>query len=352
MRQSEVREVLEAQEGTNMSATVGVNDQDSQILQADLAKVNLLRIRGDFSSAKTLCLSILKRYPESVDAHVMMGDLHSEQAELAPAAEWYSLALDLDPKAPSVAVKLARVQAGLDITKQAVSSRALIQIGKKTSPWLFVAALASALSIGSIAYIAGLKNPPNQSGNYVREKISAPPTNASPQVPILGSGSNSVQLPPVEQKSPPKSDITPVKESPKENKGNIPNGLVSQDQTLFDQIYQKTTYSKNLISILTDPRSQSMIITYSVKEGEHGRYIGAILADVAMEYDTKALQVTVRGVRNGLLSYMADVPKEKIMQLEIESGKDVKDFEDKTWIDSVLTNEYFKDKEITKPIPM
>ena len=102
---------------------------DRALLQAELARVNLLRIRGDVSSSKNLCLSILKRFPESIDAHVMMGDLHSEQGDLAPAAEWYSLALDLDHNAPGVAVKLSRVQAALDISGQAGRSRAMIVSG-------------------------------------------------------------------------------------------------------------------------------------------------------------------------------------------------------------------------------
>jgi hypothetical protein len=116
---------------------------DRQILQAELARVNLLRIRGDVSSSKTLCLSILKRFPESIDAHVMMGDLHAEQADLGPAAEWYSLALDLDRNAPGVAVKLSRIQAALDISGQAFRSRSNIANGKRMSPWLFVAVAAT-----------------------------------------------------------------------------------------------------------------------------------------------------------------------------------------------------------------
>jgi hypothetical protein len=338
-----------------MSGSVGTVDQDLQLLQGDLAKVNLLRIRGDLGSAKTLCLSVLKRYPESVDAHVMMGDLHSEQAELAPAAEWYSLALDLDSTAPGVAVKLARVQAAVDISKQASTSRALIQTGKRISPLLYVASGAAALSIGTIAYVVGLRNLPTQySGNSIKEKIAVPVN--TPTMPVVNNlpQNNAVTLPRVEDSSPTKTPVaSPSGATEKSaNKSTIPTDVVAQDQTLFDQIYQRTTFSKHLISILSDPRNKSMILTFNVKEGEHGRYIGAVLADVAMEYDTKANLVTLRGVRNGILSYMGDVSREKIIETEADAGKDVKDIEDKGWIDKVLTNEYFRDREVTKSLPM
>jgi hypothetical protein len=337
-----------------MSASVGSFDSGTHDLQTDLAKVNLLRIRGDFASAKTLCLSILKHHPDSVDAHVMMGDLHAEQADLPPAAEWYSLALDLDRNAPGVNVKLSRIQAAMDVSKQATVTKALVQTGKKTSPWLFVAAGATALSIASIAYIAGLKNPPKgTTNNFIREKISAPANPGAP-APVFtqNTGSGAVQLPNTPTKEPTVkpnegSDLPVAKTT-----GNPATNIVAQDQTLFEQVYQRTTYSKNLISIMVDPRTSSMILTYNVKSDEHGRYVGAVLADVAMEYDTKAGMVTLRGVRNGILSYMGDVTREKIIEVETDAGKDVKDIEDKSWIDKVLTNEYFKDKEAMKPLPM
>ena len=62
-----------------------------------------------------------------------------------------------------------------------------------------------------------------------------------------------------------------------------------------------------------------------------------------MKYDNNAEMVTLRGVRNGVLSYVADVPREKIMAVEDREKKDVQDLENHNWIDEVLTNEYFKD---------
>jgi hypothetical protein len=328
---------------------------DKQILQAELARVNLLRIRGDVSSSKTLCLSVLKRFPESIDAHVMMGDLHCEQGDLAPAAEWYSLALDLDRNAPGVAVKLSRIQAALDISGQASRSRALISSGKRMSPWLYVAVAASAIAIVAVGYIAGLGSPTKNGSPKasISDRIESPkPTDSGSTPPPVTDGttiksplSNSsnnlgpapatTQLPaaPIETKTTGTKDI-PI--------------FVVDDQKLYEQVSSRSKFGKNVISIMADPREKGMTLTYSVSQGEHGRYMGAILADVAMEYDNKVLKVTVRGVRNGVLSYIADVPREKIMAVEDREKKDVQDIDNKNWIDEVLTNEYFKDRDVIK----
>ena len=329
---------------------------DRQLLQAELARVNLLRIRGDLSSSKTLCLSVLKRFPESIDAHVMMGDLHSEQGDLAPAAEWYSLALDLDRNAPGVAIKLSRVQAALDISGQASKSRALITNGKRMSPWLYVAVAASAIAIVAVGYIAGMGTTDKsvQRKSAISDRIVSPKTADTAPKPSGASSPIAIPSPasinPLENARGPEPSTVPAVPSETKSTGTKETAVsVVEDQKLYDQVSNRSKFGKHVISILADPREHSMILTYHVAEGEHGRYMGAILADVALEYDAKVLQVTIRGVRNGVLSYVADVPREKIMAIEAREKKNVQDLEGKSWIDEVLTNEYFKGKEMTKP---
>lgn len=336
-------------DGVTISTTAVVDDR--QVLQAELARVNLLRIRGDLSSSKTLCLSILKRFPESVDAHVMMGDLHAEQGDLAPAAEWYALALDLDRTAPGVQIKLSRIQAALDITNQASRTRALIVTGRKTSPWLYVAVIATALAIGSIAYIAGLKKPAEASSNSkstISNKIaSTEPIVTAPRADFgttTSPGASKVTIPQIEPG--PAPSTPPVNDTKSTTK---PAAItVVDDQRLIEQISNRSKFAKHVLSVMADPREKSIILTYNVSNDDHGRYIGAMLADIAMEYDTKALLVTLRGVRNGVLSYIADVPRDKVLAVEEREKKDVQDLDNHSWIDEVLTNEYYKDQFLTK----
>ncbi len=345
---------MDTDAATVMMASAVIDER--QILQAELARVNLLRIRGDVSSSKTLCLSILKRFPESVDAHVMMGDLHTEQGDLAPAAEWYSLALDLDRNAPGVNVKLARVQAALDISGQASRSRTMILTGKRMSPWLIVAVVASTIAVFSVAYIAGLGSTPqvaNQKAS-ISDRIESPksvdtsvkPTTTAP----LTTSVNNLTVPSNQPGPTPSSVQTPGASQETKSTG-VKDTVVSvvEDQKIYDQVSNHSRFGKHIVSVIADPREKSLILTYNVAQGEHGRYMGAVLAAAALDYDNKILSVTIRGVRNGVLSYVADVPREKVMAVEEREKQNVQELENKNWIDEVLSNEYFKEKEVNRP---
>ena len=340
-------------DGTTQLMTSAVID-DRQLLQSELSRINLMRIRGDVSSSKALCLSVLKRFPDSVDAHVMMGDLHSEQGDLGPAAEWYSLALDLDRHAPGVDVKLARVQAALDISNHASRSRTAIAAGNRMSPWLYVAIAASTIAVVSVGYFAGLGSPDKVTNNKaaIADRIESPkPAETKPIVSTPSTTTANSTITPPGNNLGPTPAATQLPNAPQETKstGTKENPMtVVEDQRLLDQVSNRSKYGKHVISIIADPREKSLILTFNVAQGEHGRYMGAILADIALEYDMKVSMVTIRGVRNGVLSYVADVPREKIMAVEEKEKKNVQEIENKNWIDDVLTNEYFKDKELTK----
>lgn len=329
-----------------------VTMDDRQLLQADLARVNMLRIRGDISSAKALCLSILKRFPESADAHVMMGDLHSEQADLMPAAEWYALALDLDHSAPGVEVKLQRIRAAIDISNQADRSKFANITSRRTSPWLYVAIFASILGIGTVAFIAGSQKAPTTTQRQpIRDRISTP-VSSGVSTPVASAVVNpptdihAGSSGPVPDQSP---AISPDVAANKNTKGQEEENVVGDDATLFEQISKRTGLAKHIISVMADPRSNSILLTFNVRTEDHGRYTGAVLADTAMEYDLSVLKVTLRGVRNGILSYMGDISREKILEIELREGKDVKELSDRGWINEALSNEYYKKDQLSKP---
>ena len=79
-------------------------------LYPELARANLLRMRGDYKGAVDQCLSILKRMPEDLDAHTLIGDIYSESGDLAQAAQWYELAIDFDPRSVALRKKLDGVR--------------------------------------------------------------------------------------------------------------------------------------------------------------------------------------------------------------------------------------------------
>jgi hypothetical protein len=222
------------------------------------------------------------------------------------------------------------------------------------SPWLYVAVAASAIAIVAVGYIAGLGSPSNSAANNkvaATGRIESPKTLDSTVNTATSTVPTTINSPLNNNDLGPAPSAAPIPGEPVENKPNAnkdTNLLVVEDQKLMDQVGSRSKFGKNVVSIMADPREKSMILTYSVPQGEHGRYMGAILADVAMEYDNRVLKVTLRGVRNGVLSYMADVPREKIMAIEVREKKDVQNLDDKNWIDEVLSDEYFKDKDVVK----
>jgi tetratricopeptide (TPR) repeat protein len=63
----------------------------------DIARANLLRIKGRYEEAVEVCLSILKRYPSNETAHALLGDIYADQGKLDDAIQWYELLVDLSP---------------------------------------------------------------------------------------------------------------------------------------------------------------------------------------------------------------------------------------------------------------
>ena len=54
--------------GTHVAGSGPVTMALSQF-QTEMSRINLLRVRGEFSAAKDSCLVLLKSFPQSVEAH-------------------------------------------------------------------------------------------------------------------------------------------------------------------------------------------------------------------------------------------------------------------------------------------
>ena len=87
----------------------GETPGSDSLVYPEVARANLLRLRGDFAEAEKVCLTILKRFPNNPAAHGMMGDLSFETGKLDTARQWYEMALDLTPGDEGIRRKLAAV---------------------------------------------------------------------------------------------------------------------------------------------------------------------------------------------------------------------------------------------------
>ena len=66
-------------------------------LTTSLAEANLLRMRKQFEEARSRLADILEVHPDSVDGHVLMGDIFRDQGKLEDAAVNYRIAISLAP---------------------------------------------------------------------------------------------------------------------------------------------------------------------------------------------------------------------------------------------------------------
>ncbi len=75
-----------------------------------LTEANLQRMRGNWDRAEILAVDALRLNPHSVQAHSLLGDICVGQNKLSQAAQWYQLALDIQPDSPMDRAKLDEVE--------------------------------------------------------------------------------------------------------------------------------------------------------------------------------------------------------------------------------------------------
>ncbi len=77
----------------------------------EIARANLLRMKGEYEAAVEVCLGILRRYPSNETAHALLGDIYADQGKLADAIQWYELLVDLAPTSAVYRAKLENLRA-------------------------------------------------------------------------------------------------------------------------------------------------------------------------------------------------------------------------------------------------
>lgn len=122
----------------------------------ELARANLLRMRGDYRAAEGVCLSLLRRFPNNATANGLLGDICAERGDLSASAEWYELALDLVPDDEALRQKLRNVKSRLEEHEALATAK---QLGLPTArPRIAIAVGAAVIFLfatGIVAYVLG-----------------------------------------------------------------------------------------------------------------------------------------------------------------------------------------------------
>jgi hypothetical protein len=109
-----------------------------------LARAKLFRVRQQWDEAIAACTDALRRYPLSVTACSLLGEIYEAQGRLEDAAQWYGMALERDPQNNSDRNGWERVtaaQRARQATETAPSSpeptnSTILPVAEKTLDWL------------------------------------------------------------------------------------------------------------------------------------------------------------------------------------------------------------------------
>jgi len=288
-------------------------------LHAEIARANLLRMRGDYKGAVDQCLSVLKRIPEDGDTHTLLGDIYAEQGNLDESIQWYEMALDLDPKSNADLSKLNQVRHRLK-DREAASAIAQLDIPVERTNYVLIgiAVVAILLSLGIGSYMLGQRNTGSRTSRLARN------------LPVTA---------PAQSESDPSSEENgaPVNEEPPAPTSD--RQIPQEDAALTQMISQRSSDGAHLISASEDPRSKIVTLVYVVQPDEDERKIGAELARTTLSQSSDAQLVVLRGIKSDRLGYVADVPRARWLESESDAWKQANPNVD-AWISHLLTNEW------------
>ena len=312
-----------AQVSVSSEADLRGTDFDSE-----LARANLLRMRGEYRQAQDLCLSVLKRYPNSITAHILLGDINSDQGLLEDAAQWFELALDLDSSSSQVGQKLEDVREQI---KERDHISSIEQLGlpesKGTSKNSFLV-LAGVCTLVVLSVIYAARH--GKLGGESQPTVIRTPIQATPDMVPASLAVSSVPSNSATPNTPPPS--TSTIEAPSQS-------ITGDDRDLYVLISQKSPMGSHLVSAIQDPRVKTVTLIFTCGSDEDARKIGAVLAKTALEQLPDTNTVTVRAMRLDKLSYTADVTRDKLAETQTTDFQQQSNSPD-AWVDHVLSNEW------------
>jgi hypothetical protein len=154
-----------------------------------LAQANLFRLRGDWAAAREKTVDVLREYPNSGTAHSLMGDIFADQELYEDAAQWYRMALDLEPGNAADERKLATAEARMGENQAAgpVTDGASPAVsGFRVAAWAAAAFLILVIALG--IWISRLTPRPEPAPAPAAPRVGTVPGGAVAPPPATGAG--------------------------------------------------------------------------------------------------------------------------------------------------------------------
>lgn len=297
--------------GASLGDTTDSDGSDVAIYP-ELARANLLRMRGQYKPAEDVCLGILRRFPNNASSNTLLGDICAERGDLEQASEWYDLALDIVSDSEAIREKLAAVKKRLAEREAAATAT---QIGlptyKPRTALYAVCTVVAIVAVGLAAFFLGKQATQPQPG-----VMDTPIDVTAARRPVPQSN----ELPaPVEQPAPPP---------------------VWRDASLTASLAAKVREGKSLTDAWEDPRSHALLLTCSSDESDRYRLLAANMGGSALQLVPTAPIVSIRIVSKGLIVYMVDVTRERFVEITSDTWKEANQGDPEAWIHRLLTNEW------------
>lgn len=259
----------------------GSEGSDTEVYQ-ELSRANLLRMRGNSKEAIDVCLGILRRFPNNVTSHDLLGDIYAENGDLKQAAEWYEMAIDLAPDSELERSKLAKVRERIT---EKESAQTVKQLGipekadnSKTWGWLMAGGI---LVVGALAFFIG-------------RAMNGSPVNKAARIESPVTIPNNV----VNDSAPPVS-------------GDPPPTRVVTDDTELAKLKSSAPFAADIVSLQVDPRGPDLMITVKAPFGSDTKALATQISQHVFSSFGNLRKLTVRLITQGNFVLLADIDRAK-----------------------------------------
>ncbi|MEW5883805.1 MAG: tetratricopeptide repeat protein [Armatimonadota bacterium] len=294
------------------SVTEGVEGSDA-IVYPDIARANLARMRGNEAEAERICLAILKRYPNNVSAHILLGDIYWDSERLEEAMQWYDLATSLAPENAILKLKLERTRDALHRQGE-TDAAARLEVPEGRSPlWTGVALVVLLVAFGGLTFWYGKMR---AEAGLRDSMVNTDPIDINGIVPPKSTI-------PQEEPAPTEQDTPPIEQPPTGSQAS-PNApaMTPDEQTLLQAVKRMVGNAEGqALSLVWS--SPVVVVNGAVAEGWTADDVALFMALAAKAVLDAAADVSVVEVRlfgaSGL-SNGARIPRERMAAAVGEVG--------------------------------
>lgn len=270
-------------------------------------------MRGDYKQAEDQLLSILKRFPNNPSANEMLGDLAEEREDYAHAAEWYEMTLEIVPSSASIQRKLEEARSRVE-KQQSKDTTAQLGLPDPSSrmPLVIGAMIIVVLALSVGAYYLGAKGAASEK----------PVLTAVPKINAIGD----------------QTEQAPPRNEPATNRAPTPSVAdgIPEESALLQELKAKATDAGAILSLTHDPRSGTVTITFA-RDGKDDTALAARLARDTFGTLDRFNSVTLRGVSEGKIAFVADASRSRFAETQMPEWKQQHP-SDVDWITYVLQN--------------